>query len=411
MARRKRAWLLALLLAPVGCWPMRARREEGRALVRAAGRFDEFRVAEAERVRDAAIKVARLRGFMKANGWEAAVIGKEPDFNWITGGGTSSGGLADRAFLFKLVITPTAKYLVSSNGEAARILDEELRGLGYEAKGFSWHTNEAAVLEPLVRGGKVVSDVPLACCPGATVIESCADLYWPLTELELRRYRWLGRKTSAALERVGRVVRPGMSELDAAYLLQKELAWWAIAATVSAAADARAMKYARPPPTTARLAKYLVMSVRARRWGLTVAATRAVHFGRNHQLEAMFRRNAVVAAKVWAATRPGRTLGDVLEAARRAYAEAGFPDEWRLHHQGGPIAYLERTAMADPRQPMKIRSGMAFAWNPTLQGATMEDTCVLSDAGIEVLTPCTDWPTIEVTLGAQTYRMPGLLIR
>jgi hypothetical protein len=34
-------------------------------------------------------------------------------------------------------------------------------------------------------------------------------------------------------------------------------------------------------------------------------------------------------------TQPGTTLADAFNACMRFYAEAGYPDEWKLHHQGG----------------------------------------------------------------------------
>jgi Xaa-Pro aminopeptidase len=48
------------------------------------------------------------------------------------------------------------------------------------------------------------------------------------------------------------------------------------------------------------------------------------------------------------ATRPGRTLGEAFEDCTRFYAEAGFPDEWKLHHQGGSSGYGSREVIATP---------------------------------------------------------------
>jgi hypothetical protein len=76
-------------------------------------------------------------------------------------------------------------------------------------------------------------------------------------------------------------------------------------------------------------------------WGLVCSITRLVHFGR---LPDNLCRKAEAVARVDAtfitATRPGRTLGEVFRRGMAAYAETGFPDEWRLHHQG----VLQRSA-------------------------------------------------------------------
>ena len=388
------------------------REDEGAALVKAAGRFAEFQVTQADRVADASEKVARLRAFMQRNRYDAAVVGTRPDFSWITGGG--SHGLVDagRSPGVLLVVTPTAKHVVASNAEAQRILDEEVAGQGYEARTFLWYDGQARQLEPLLKGKRVVTDVPLACCPEAQRVGCYAPLYAPLTALEVRRYRWLGRKTSEALERVAAAVRPGMTERDANYLLHKELCYWGIAATASAAAaDQRVAKYPRPSVAGATLRRYLSLSVRARRWGLVVAATRCVYFGSSPRLARAFERAAVVGAKLCAATRAGRTLGDVFAAAQEAYAEADAPGAWRLADVGGPVAYDGPTALARPRHAGEIRKGMAFAWRPSLAGAKMENTYLLTEQGLEPLTPCLTWPAIEVKLGGRVYRMPGLRFR
>jgi hypothetical protein len=38
---------------------------------------------------------------------------------------------------------------------------------------------------------------------------------------------------------------------------------------------------------------------------------------------------------------------------------------------------------------------MAYAWNPTVQGTKSEGTVLVTDDGIERLTPPVDWPTQE----------------
>jgi hypothetical protein len=52
-------------------------------------------------------------------------------------------------------------------------------------------------------------------------------------------------------------------------------------------------------------------------------------------------------------------------------------------------------------------AGQAFAWNPTGQGAKVEDTVLLTDAGLEVLTVDPDWPTRHVA----GRRRPDLLVQ
>ena len=65
-----------------------------------------------------------------------------------------------------------------------------------------------------------------------------------------------------------------------------------------------------------------------------------------------------------------------------------------------------------PGDKTKIAPGMALAWNPTFQGSKFEDTMVVNaDGTLENLTPCLKWPTVDVRIGEQTFKAPGLLIR
>jgi len=86
-------------------------------------------------------------------------------------------------------------------------------------------------------------------------------------------------------------------------------------------------------------------------------------------------------------TRPGRTLAAAFEDCKRFYAEVGFPDEWRLHHQGGMTGYAAREIIAGTDTFQEIRAGQAFAWNPSITGAKAEETFVLTDDGPEVISP------------------------
>jgi Xaa-Pro dipeptidase len=86
-----------------------------------------------------------------------------------------------------------------------------------------------------------------------------------------------------------------------------------------------------------------------------------------------------------AATRPGRMLSEVFGDIQSFYAEVGFPDEWRLHHQGGSTGYRSRETIATPATDDLIQPGMAFAWNPSITGAKAEETFMLADGGSELI--------------------------
>ena len=81
-------------------------------------------------------------------------------------------------------------------------------------------------------------------------------------------------------------------------------------------------------------------------------------------------------AHMIAATRPGATYGEALQAGLDIYERLGYPGEWRNHYQGGPIGYGARefgpTPLSHPNAfttyPVAVHQ--ACAWNPTVQGGS-----------------------------------------
>jgi hypothetical protein len=87
------------------------------------------------------------------------------------------------------------------------------------------------------------------------------------------------------------------------------------------------------------------------------------------------------------ATRPDMSLADAFGACRWFYPDAGFPEEGRLHHQGGLTGYATREVIATPNTTEEIKVGQSFAWNPSITGAKAEETFILTASGPEVIAP------------------------
>ncbi|MEE8121885.1 MAG: hypothetical protein V3T55_10170 [Anaerolineales bacterium] len=107
-----------------------------------------------------------------------------------------------------------------------------------------------------------------------------------------------------------------------------------------------------------------------------------------------------------AATRPGKTLGEVFQVASTAYQDAGFPDEWHLHHQGGPAGYDPREFIATPDSTDVVAVGQVYAWNPSIPGTKSEDTILIGERANEVLTTIIGWPMLTVGVTGQLIERP-----
>lgn len=57
---------------------------------------------------------------------------------------------------------------------------------------------------------------------------------------------------------------------------------------------------------------------------------------------------------------------------QKLYEEAGYPDEWKMHHQGGPTGYGCREFVVTPSEDRCIHEGQAYASNPTIQGTKVD---------------------------------------
>jgi Xaa-Pro dipeptidase len=147
--------------------------------------------------------------------------------------------------------------------------------------------------------------------------------------------------------------------------------------------------YRHPIPRGGALGRRAMLVVCAERGGLYANLTRILDF-EEPDLETARRQeacDAILRRMREEATRPGRTLEDALAYCRRFYADEGFPDGWKNHHQGGMTGYASREVVATPETRQGVEIGQAFAWNPSLPGAKAEETFILTGNGPEVITP------------------------
>ena len=93
-----------------------------------------------------------------------------------------------------------------------------------------------------------------------------------------------------------------------------------------------------------------------------------------------------------------------------AYGETGYPDEWKLHHQGGSVGYEPREHVATAISEEIVWEGQAFAWNPSITGTKSEDTILVRKHSNEILTAIRGWPTIEVRIDDQVIPRPAILV-
>ena len=356
-------------------------------------------------------KERRVREFLRLKGLKALLLKRQANFSWMTCGGLNLVGIATEVGATFLLITEDAKFVISNNIEAPRMIEEEDLGRqGFTIKTFPWHEDrEASIVEELAGDGSMGCDVPF---PNTLMLaEEIAQFRYSLTLEEQNRYRWLGEKVSSALEKTLIETKVGEKESEVVGRLCNEL--WKDRIdpiTLMSAADDRISRFRHPIPTEKRIEKYLMVSVNARKWGLIVSLTRFVYFGKLPQeLREKYEANVLIDCILMAHTRPGVPARKVLQKGIEAYREKGYPEEWKLHHQGGSIGYTGRDYRVNFKTPDLIQENQAFTWNPSITGTKSEDTILATSKEIEMVTHPILYPTLQLEVENIPFIRPAIL--
>jgi Xaa-Pro aminopeptidase len=356
-------------------------------------------------------KERRVREFLKSKGLKALLLKRQANFSWLTCGGLNLVGITTEFGATSLLITEESKFVISSNIEAPRMIEEKaLEKQGFILKAFPWHEDqESAIIKELTGEGSLGSDAPF---PNAQVLaEDVAKLRYSLTPEEQKRYRWLGKKVSNALEKTMMKTKKGEKESAVVGRLCKEL--WKDRIdpiTLMSAADDRISNFRHPIPTEKKVEKYLMVSVNARKWGLIVSLTRFVYFGKlPEELREKYEANVFIDCTMMAHTRPGIPAREVLQKGIDAYHAKGYPEEWKLHHQGGSIGYTGRDYRVHLKTPDLIQENQGFTWNPSITGTKSEDTILATSKGPEMITRPILYPTLSMEVGGISFTRPNIL--
>ena len=360
-------------------------------------------------------KQDRLLALMADHGWTAVLLSRHENLAWVTAGRVEARvGLGSETAVCSLLITRTGKrHYIAPNNEAARLADEEFAGLGFEPALYPWTDGDAATdLAHKLGGPETASDTAPAGLPSGFYPLNLTPLRTPLLSTEIERFRTLGAAVAASTSRILKTLAPGVTEDEMAARVAADLFAQHITPTVLLmATDERILRYKHAVPRAGVLKNYGMLNLCARRWGMVVSITRFVHFGAMPAaLAANFERAARINAALLHASRAGASSAQLYAVAAQGYADAGFPDEINQHHQGGPCGYQERDWVATPDGAERIAAAQGLAWNPSLQGAKAEDTAVLNDGEIEVITATPELPVIETTIDGNVYPSAGVYL-
>jgi len=344
------------------------------------------------------------------------LLNAQHNFAWITGGRSNGVDLSRENGAASVFVRADGKrFLLANSIETPRLLAEEVSTEDFEPVEFTWQ-DEKAEGALVIRKAHELADGDIATDllfeNKTPLLESeIAQCRFELTAAEIERYRSLGKDAALAMSKTIHSIRPGESEIDIAAKLRAELAVKNINSVVTlAAADERIAAFRHPVPTEKRLRKVLLLVTCSKRSGLIASLSRMICVGQvPDELQARTEAAAFVNAMLSRATRLGVTGPELYETAAHAYANAGFPDEINLHHQGGATGYRTREWVAHPKSREVVKDNQAFAWNPSISGTKIEETFIVTSIGIENLTNSEDTPKIETKIDGRIFESPGII--
>jgi Xaa-Pro dipeptidase len=327
----------------------------------------------------------KLLELMDRRGLGGIVLRRPANFAWYTNGADTRVDRSQPWGVADILVTPSGETVVTTTIEAPRMREEQTPDLPVEE--HPWHLPGDPALRELAGGAPLGADAPVE---GAERLDDeIALLRRVLDEDAIERLRVIGADATAALAEAAESVVSGIDELELAANLAAACRRRGLTSPVLlAACDARILRYRHAIPFGGRVERRAMLVVSAERGGLFANSTLFVELDeRPPDLE----RRAAACDEILArmrveATQPGRTLADAFDDCTRFYAEAGYPGEWRLHHQGGSCGYLSREVIATPQTRDRIEPNQAFAWNPSITGYKSEETFVLTESGPEIVT-------------------------
>jgi antitoxin VapB len=355
-------------------------------------------------------KHGQVVDWLRDEGLDGILLQRNENIAWLTGGAVELRVLTpiETGVASLLITAEGGRHYLTTANEAPRLHDEEFGALDFEPVIFPWYADDTAATALQLSRGQVASDTSIPGFAHAHIRHFRASLQEP----EVARFRWLGKQSAEAVTSVLQQLKQGMTEYEieaqvAAALLSRGI----LPSVYLMAADERIPRYKHAVARGKRLEKYGMINLCARKWGLTVSITRFAHFGAlPAELEERFHASAQVNAALLDATRVGATSAELFRVAADAYAREGFAGDEQMHHQGGATGYWEREWVATPDGKETVVNNQAFAWNPSIRGGKVEDTVLLRDGAIELLTPTPELPALESSANGNSYPATGVLI-
>lgn len=348
-------------------------------------------------------KIRQLQTLYHSKGKRNLLITNQNNISWLLRGRTFVNSAAVKS-LVEVVVNDDGLFVISNNIEAKRLMEEEF-SFEVSLKTYNWfEPNERLKIISALTNKSVITDIDCE--------NELRNWRTVLTASEQETYISLGLDCAEAMQKACFSVKQGMSERKISGILAANCLERGIEPIVNlVAGDERIFQYRHPLPTAKILTDYLMMSLCGRRFGQIVSLTRFVSFS-PLSTEIIRKRDSVhnLEALLLAETRPGAQAGDIFSKLVSEYEAESYPDEWKLHHQGGLTGYDAREIKVSFDSELMVQVGQVFAWNPSITGFKGEDSFLIGEKENIVLTETREFPYRSFIFREKQVEKPDILI-
>jgi len=356
-------------------------------------------------------KLAKLRSAMTAEGLAGVLINKSSHFAWISAGSDNICTRYKEGGICTILVTKDKAYYICNNIEALRMIEEQyLDQLGFEERGMFWYEDKTQdIIKEIIGNGKIASDSGM---PGTVDAEPMLLQFEKvLCDNEIGRYLHMGKVFSETIESYMKTIRPGDTEIAIAGRLSAKMWENGLEGVLFlVAADERIYKHRHAMPTDKKVEKFLMVSCNARYKGLVTKITRMIYFGKlPEDLKIQYQKTVDIENKLAVMTKPGIDDIEIFEMSKKLYAEAGYPDMWKVHHQGGPQSYTNGFYLITPAKHEKVQLHQIYGYNPSITGTKTEDAIVITEDGPLFVTYPVYFPKLTSVVDGMEFVRPGIL--
>ena len=357
-------------------------------------------------------KLARIRDYLRQTGHSSMVLGRKDNFSWLTTGGNNCVIHPAAEGMCALVILPEKVYMIAQVMDGGRIMAEDMGELAAEYVPLRWYEEPIVARAAQIAGPNPVSDINGI---GECKLNDIYALHNPFFDVELQRFREIGRIADEVLTSIALQIHPGMTDYEVEGMMLGAFASRGVHCDVAlVGADDRVFNYRHPSPCGRRIEKYALLTPALNYRGLHCNIARSVYFGDTLPEEIARPYEAVcrVAANNFSMLETGVTYQEILERHKAILNDLGFGEEWRGHYPGGRIGYFlcQSDLALDPSSA--IRDTDAFEWFITVRGAKTAELVTKAGSDVRVASNTGLWPSKVYNTGnGKSFSIPQIMLR